>query len=66
MSDAKCSNTHSCPCTYPCHRHGKCCECVAYHNKYGELPGCFFSTSGESTYDRSLEALCRDRRIKIQ
>jgi hypothetical protein len=52
-----------CTCTYPgCSRHGKCCECVAYHRASGEVPGCFFSPEGERTYDRSVEALARDRR----
>ena len=60
MSES-CSNKRECPCTYPCGRHGKCCECVAYHNRYSELPACFFSKSAEATYDRSLEKLCSDR-----
>ncbi len=51
-----------CPCTYSCPRHGKCCECVAYHNRGGELPACFFSAAGERLYDRSLDALIRDRK----
>jgi hypothetical protein len=52
-----------CTCTYPgCARHGKCCECVAYHRASGEVPGCFFSAQGEKTYDRSIEALARDCR----
>ncbi|MCU0609864.1 MAG: DUF6485 family protein [Chitinispirillaceae bacterium] len=52
----------ACSCTYSCSRHGKCCECVAYHRESGEFPGCFFSADGERTYDRSLAALVRDRR----
>ncbi len=52
-----------CTCTYPgCPRHGKCCECMEYHRRCGELPGCFFTAEGEATWDRSLEALVRDRR----
>jgi hypothetical protein len=51
-----------CPCTYSCSRHGKCCECVAYHNRSGDFPGCFFSKVAEKTYDRSFEALVRDRK----
>ncbi len=27
------------------------------------VPGCFFSKEAEATYDRSIEALCRDRGI---
>ena len=51
-----------CNCTYSCSRHGKCCECVAYHRRSGEFPACFFSDSAEKTYDRSLNALIRDRK----
>ncbi|HWQ88371.1 MAG TPA: DUF6485 family protein [Desulfitobacteriaceae bacterium] len=52
----------NCTCTYPCTRQGKCCECVAYHRNKGQIPGCFFSASGEKTYDRSLEHLFNDRK----
>jgi len=63
MSD--CSNKRPCACTYPgCSRHGKCCECIAYHGKMGEVPGCLFTKSGEQKWDRSLEALVRDRSRK--
>lgn len=56
-----CENTIDCTCTYTsCSRHGKCCECIAYHNRMGEVPGCLFSKEGERTYDRSVEALYRD------
>lgn len=59
----KCNNTNECSCTYQhCTRHGKCCECVAYHRKNNEFPGCFFSKDGEKTYDRSFENLVKDRR----
>lgn len=59
-----CSNTGPCPCTYDCIRHGKCCECVAHHRDNNEgVPGCFFSPEAEASYDRSIEALCRDRGI---
>ena len=50
------ANMDKCTCTYePCSRKGKCCECVAYHRCSGELPGCFFPTEVELTYDRSIE-----------
>ncbi|HPZ71316.1 MAG TPA: DUF6485 family protein [Peptococcaceae bacterium] len=55
-----CNNTVKCPCTYPCSRRGKCCECVAYHRRSGEVPGCFFSAAAEKTYDRSIENLYKD------
>jgi len=56
------NSTIKCTCTYPCSRHGKCCECVAYHLKSNGFPACFFSKEGELLYDRSFEALKRDRR----
>ena len=49
-------NKDNCSCTYEsCSRKGKCCECVAYHRKSGELPGCLFPKDIEATYDRSIE-----------
>ncbi|MFA5374380.1 MAG: DUF6485 family protein [Dehalococcoidia bacterium] len=50
------SNMEKCSCTYePCSRKGKCCECITYHRRQGELPGCLFSPADEHTYDRSIE-----------
>ncbi len=47
-------NKEACTCTYEgCSRKGKCCECVAYHRKMKQIPGCFFSKEGERSYDRS-------------
>lgn len=44
-----------CTCTYePCARKHHCCECLHYHRKKDELPGCFFTASYEKTYDRSV------------
>jgi hypothetical protein len=48
-------NLKNCNCTYPCEKKGVCCECVAYHRKRGELPACYFTKTGEATYDRSVE-----------
>lgn len=48
-------NLKNCNCSYPCEKKGICCECVAYHRKRGELPGCYFTKEGEATYDRSIE-----------
>ncbi|HLV08791.1 MAG TPA: DUF6485 family protein [Halanaerobiales bacterium] len=49
-------NKENCSCTYTsCSRHGKCCECIAYHRKRDELPGCLFSPGAEKTYNRSVE-----------
>ncbi len=62
--EGNCDNHRDCPCTYDCPRHGKCCACVAHHRDHGEgVPGCFFSKAAEATYDRSVEALARDRGI---
>ncbi len=51
----------ACPCTYPCNKRGKCCECVVYHNRNGQFPACFFSKEAEKEFDRSLERLVKDR-----
>ncbi|MDD3678065.1 MAG: DUF6485 family protein [Dehalococcoidales bacterium] len=48
------ANMGVCNCTYqPCPRKGKCCECIAYHRQFDELPACFFPAEIEKTYDRS-------------
>ncbi len=52
-----------CPCTYPCRRRGKCCECIAYHRSRGELPACYFTPEQERTYDRSIEYYVRANHI---
>ncbi|MEO0073801.1 MAG: DUF6485 family protein [candidate division WOR-3 bacterium] len=58
-------NKAACTCTYePCSRKGKCCECIAYHRRSGELPGCFFSAATEKTYDRSIENFIRSRKVR--
>jgi hypothetical protein len=45
-------NKKACTCTYePCSRKGLCCECVLYHRRNGELPGCLFSTDKSGNYD---------------
>lgn len=49
-------NLEHCTCTYePCSRKGVCCECIQYHRRMGELPGCLFPPEVERTYDRSIE-----------
>ena len=49
-------NKSICNCTYePCSRKGICCECVAYHKGNNQLPACFFPSSIEKTYDRSVQ-----------
>lgn len=57
------TNKRHCNCTYePCPRKYKCCECIRYHKKSGELPACFFSKEQEVTYDRSIAAFIKARR----
>ncbi|MFA6317485.1 MAG: DUF6485 family protein [Elusimicrobiota bacterium] len=49
-------NTSRCTCTYdPCSRKGVCCDCLDYHFKNGQFPGCLFPKDVERTYDRSIE-----------
>ncbi len=44
-----------CICTYePCERKARCCECMHYHRRKGELPACFFTREYEKTFDRSI------------
>jgi hypothetical protein len=59
MECQQAKNQKHCTCTYPCSRHGLCCECVSYHRGAGELPGCFFTPAAERTYDRSFEHFCK-------
>lgn len=50
----------SCNCSYdPCSRKGTCCDCISYHLKSRELPGCVFPDDAESTYDRSFKHFAR-------
>lgn len=54
------NNKSKCNCTYePCSRKGKCCECIAYHLQYDELPACVFPDDIERTYDRSMATFVR-------
>jgi Domain of unknown function (DUF6485) len=54
------SHKKVCNCTYePCPRKYKCCECLHYHRRSGELPACFFSAEAERTYDRSISSFIR-------
>jgi len=59
------NNIKKCTCTYnSCSRKGKCCECVDYHLKNGEIPGCFFSKDIEKTYDRTIGNFTRSNNTK--
>jgi len=39
----------------PVPKKGICCECLRYHLKMRQLPGCCFPPEYEKTYDRSFE-----------
>jgi len=53
-------NLASCGCTYnSCGRRGMCCECIQFHLKNKELPGCCFPPAAEKTYDRSFKAFAK-------
>ncbi|HEB76072.1 MAG TPA: hypothetical protein ENJ04_06950 [Nitrospirae bacterium] len=56
MECIKATNLKNCNCSYgSCSRKGRCCECLLYHRRHGELPACFFHESYERSYDRSVE-----------
>lgn len=53
-------NSKGCGCSYSgCPRNGICCECIQYHLKSRQLPGCCFPADAEKTYDRSFEHFAR-------
>jgi hypothetical protein len=53
-------NLAKCTCTYDtCSRKGKCCDCISYHLRSRELPGCCFPEKAEATYNRSFEHFAR-------
>ncbi|HSA05590.1 MAG TPA: DUF6485 family protein [Candidatus Gastranaerophilales bacterium] len=55
MECKKEKNLNDCACSYSCSKRGICCDCVTFHRKRGEIPGCFFPLEDEKTYDRSVE-----------
>ena len=56
MECNKDKNLANCGCSYSgCSRQGVCCECLQYHLKSRQLPGCCFPADAEKTYDRSFE-----------
>lgn len=60
MECRKQTNLDFCNCTYePCSRKGTCCECLQYHLRCRELPGCCFPDAAEKTYDRSFDHFAR-------
>jgi hypothetical protein len=53
-------NIKSCTCTYEgCPRKGVCCDCISYHLRSRQLPGCCFPAEAERNYDRSFEHFAR-------
>lgn len=61
MECKKAENAENCACTYmSCPRRGMCCDCVRHHLSKRQVPGCFFSKSGEATYDRSFEHFAKE------
>ncbi len=60
MECKKESNMDFCNCTYPgCDKKGICCECLQYHLKMQQLPGCCFPPEVEKTDDRSFTAFAK-------
>ncbi|HNX26248.1 MAG TPA: DUF6485 family protein [Phycisphaerae bacterium] len=60
MECRKKANLEFCTCSYPgCGNKGVCCECLRYHLKNRELPGCCFPDKDEKSYDRSFEAFAK-------
>ncbi|MEM0333364.1 MAG: DUF6485 family protein [Candidatus Aenigmatarchaeota archaeon] len=60
MECKKEDNLKICKCTYePCSKKGICCECLRYHLRMRQLPGCCFPREYESTYDRSFETFAK-------
>jgi hypothetical protein len=60
MECNRAKNIKRCKCTYgSCSKTGICCECIAYHLRSRELPGCCFPEKEEATYDRSFENFSR-------
>ena len=60
----ECKKNHNlskrCTCSYPgCPRQGVCCDCLEYHLKMKQLPGCCFPPEVERTYDRSFRAFAK-------
>ena len=52
-------NLERCNCTYSCSKKGVCCDCIQYHLKTRQLPGCCFPPEAEKTYDRSFKAFAK-------
>jgi hypothetical protein len=65
MECKKDRNRDDCICSYdPCSRKGVCCDCLQFHLKSHQLPGCCFPIVAEKTYDRSFAAFAKAWGIK--
>jgi hypothetical protein len=54
------TNGKKCSCSYEgCVHKGICCDCISYHLRLRQLPGCCFTAAAERTYDRSFEHFAR-------
>ena len=63
MQCRKEDNIKNCPCTHiSCPRRGICCLCIKHHRENDELPACYFSTTQEKTYDRSIDNFIKHRK----
>lgn len=60
MECKKDRNKDACTCSHDeCSRHGICCECLQYHLKNRQLPGCCFPPAVERTDARSFAAFAK-------
>lgn len=61
MSECKVDRNKSfCTCTYSsCSKTGICCDCIMFHQKNAEVPGCLFPPEAEKSYDRSIGAFIK-------
>jgi len=64
MKCASSSSAQHCTCTNTaCPSWGDCLDCVTRHRERKEIPGCFFTTEGEKTYNRSVENFIKDQTV---
>jgi hypothetical protein len=63
MECKKEQNLKNCNCSYDCKKKGICCECIKYHREHNELPACYFDSTTEKTYDRSVKAYLEMKKL---
>lgn len=60
MECKKDRNKEFCGCSHTeCGRHGVCCDCLQYHLKNRQLPGCCFPPEVERTDARNFAAFAK-------